>query len=244
MIVVPAGSFLMGSPEGKGKGLEHPQHGVTIAEPFAVSKYELTFDKWDACVAHGDCDPHVSDNGWGRGRQPVINVSRDDAEVYVAWLSRITGEEYRLLSEAQYEYAARAGTQTPYFWGVDIGTGNANCKSCGNEWDGKQPAPVGSFAPNRFGLYDMVGNVWEWVEDCIHSSYKDAPVDGSSWSAACPDDRFGVIRGGSWDFAPVDLRSASRITNPTGGRNYNMGFRVGRILPAGAGTITVAPGAH
>ena len=155
---MPAGRFMMGSPEGQGNDSERPQHEVTIAKPFAVAKFELTFDEWDACAAHGDCAPHVSDSGWGRGRRPAINVSWDDAQTYVKWLSRITGKAYRLLSEAEYEYAARAGTQTQYPWGDDIklnGKAMANCNGCGSQWDGKQTAPVGSFAANR-----LVSTTW------------------------------------------------------------------------------------
>ena len=162
-----------------------------------MSKFEVTFDEWDACVAYGDCDPRVSDSGWGRGRQPVINVTWDDAKRYVAWLSRMTGKPYRLLTEAEWEYAARAGTQTAYSWGDEIGKGNANCDGCGSQWDNKQTAPVGSFAANAFGLYDMHGNVWEWVEDCFHDNYEGAPDDGSAWTAD-GDCNSRVLRGGSW----------------------------------------------
>jgi formylglycine-generating enzyme required for sulfatase activity len=167
----------------------------------------LTFAEWDACVAHGDCVPHISDSGWGRGRRPAINVSWYDAQSYVAWLSRITGKEYRLLSEAEYEYAARAGTQTAYPWGDKIGKNNANCVECGSQWDGKQTAPVGSFAANGFGLYDMVGNVIEWVEDCYQDSYNGAPVDGAAWTGG--DCRGRVVRGGSYGSAADSLRSAA-----------------------------------
>jgi formylglycine-generating enzyme required for sulfatase activity len=164
MVVVPAGEFMMGSPANeKGRdGAEGPQHNVLIAHPFAVSRFDVTFEEWDACAAYGDCDPHMMDAGWGRGRQPVINVTWDDAQRYVAWLSRMTGKPYRLLSEAEWAYAARAGTSTPYPWGPEIGNRNANCNHCGSQWDSKRPAPVGSFAPNQFGLYDMHGNVWQW----------------------------------------------------------------------------------
>ncbi len=175
MIVVPAGRFLMGSPAGQGYDSERPAHEVTIAKPFAVAEFALTFDEWDACAAHGDCNPRVDDEGWGRGRRPVINVSWDDAQAYVKWLSRITGKRYRLLSEAEYEYAARAGTRTAYPWGDEIrlnGKPMPNCSGCGSQWDGKQTAPVGSFTANRFDLYDMVGNVWEWTEDCWNDSYE------------------------------------------------------------------------
>ena len=161
----------MGSPtsEPGHSAEEGPQHPVTIARPFAVGRYEVTFDEWDACVAEGGCNGYKpSDEGWGRGRRPVINVSWDDAQAYVTWLSKKTGKSYRLLSGAEYEYAMRAGTQTVYPWGDTIGTNNANCHSCGSQWDAKQTAPVGSFAANGFGLYDMVGNVREWTEDCYH----------------------------------------------------------------------------
>ena len=230
MIVIPAGNFTMGSPDtekDRGK-VEGPQHGVTIAKPFAVSKFELTFAEWDACVARGDCVAHGSDSGWGRGRQPAINVSWDDAQSYVAWLSRITGKQYRLLSEAEYEYAARAGTQTVYPWGDDIGKGNANCNGCGSQWDNKQTAPVGSFAANGFGLFDMVGNVWGWTEDCYHNSYNGAPVDGMAWTGDACSTR--VVRGGSWLGIPQGLRSAVRNWDTAGSRGNNLGFRVGRTL--------------
>jgi formylglycine-generating enzyme required for sulfatase activity len=231
MIVVPAGGFMMGSSETeKGRRAnEGPQHNVTVAKPFAVAKYELTFAEWDACVAHGDCDPHISDSGWGRGQQPAINVIWNDAQTYVAWLSRITGKKYRLLSEAEYEYAARAGTQTAYPWGDEIGKNNANCGNCDSQWDGKQTAPVGSFAANGFGLYDMVGNVWEWTEDCYHNSYNGAPADGAAWTGGdCGGGR--VVRGGSWGSSLDFLRSAYRLRNPTVYRDLSLGFRVGRTL--------------
>src|SRR5215216_3013116 len=169
MVVVPAGEFMMGSPPTE-KGRmpdEGPQHRVTIARPFAVSKYDVTFTDWDACVSVGGCprEGRAGDVDWGRDTRPVIYVSWDDAQQYVAWLSQMTGKPYRLLSDAEFEYAARAGTQTVYPWGDDIGENNANCVGCGSQWTGSagtwQTAPVGSFAANRFGLYDMVGNVWK-----------------------------------------------------------------------------------
>jgi formylglycine-generating enzyme required for sulfatase activity len=251
MIVVTAGSFTMGSPTtDKGPNdNESPQHQVTIAKSFAVSKYELTFAEWDTCVAYGDCAPRPQDLGWGRGQQPVIYVSWDDAQQYAAWLSKLTGKPYRLLSEAEYEYAARAGTQTAYPWGDDVGKNNASCKGCGSKWDYTQTAPVGSFAKNAFGLYDMVGNVWEWVEDCYHPGYEvqtpqgkvvDAPADGSAWTGG--DCGLRVIRGGSWSYSPEYLRSATRFGFSREFRSSNLGFRIARTLSAGAGAITVAPG--
>ncbi len=231
MIVAPAGRFTMGSPAGQGGDSERPAHEVTIAKPFAVAKFALTFDEWDGCAAHGDCNPHVSDKKWGRGRRPTINVSWDDAQTYVKWLSRITGKDYRLLSEAEYEYAARAGTETKYPWGDDIkldGKPMANCDGCGGEWGSKQTAPVGSFPANAFGLYDMVGNVWEWTEDCWHEHYDGAPTDGSPWTSGDCDTP--VVRGGSWSLFPDNLRSALRSGADSDLRADSLGFRVARTL--------------
>jgi formylglycine-generating enzyme required for sulfatase activity len=231
MIVVPAGHFMMGSSAIQDRD-ERPPHEVTIARPFAVSKFELTFDEWDICADHGDCELRILDSDWGRGRQPAINVSWDDAQTYVKWLSRITRRDYRLLSEAEYEYAARAGTQTEYPWGDFIRQGKpkANCDGCGSQWDNKQTAPVGSFAANRFGLYDMVGNVWEWTEDCRNDSYKGAPADGSAWSSGNCQNR--MVRGGSWNEDPESLRSAHRLGVAPGQRLNLLGFRVARTLTA------------
>jgi formylglycine-generating enzyme required for sulfatase activity len=230
MVVVPAGKFIMGSPpeeEGRDDS-EGTQHEVTIVKPFAVSKFEVTFDDWDACVAYGDC-PRVSDSSWGRGRRPVINVTWDDAQHYVAWLSRMTGRIYRLLSEAEWEYAARARTETAYPWGDEIGTNNANCNGCGSQWDNKQTAPSGSFAANAFGLYDMPGNAWEWVEDCFHPNYSGAPEDGSAWRTGGDCTRR-ILRGASWYIRPDSLRSAHRGWLSSDYRNNDDGFRVRRTL--------------
>ena len=229
MIVIPAGEFTMGSPtteQGRNDD-EGPQHKVTIAKPFAVSKFDVTFADWDACVSVGGC-PKATDSGFGRDTKPVINVSWDDAQIYVAWLSKMTGQPYRLLTEAEWEYAARAGTTTAYYWGDDIGKGNANCKGCGSQWDAKQTSPVGSFAANQFGLYDMAGNVYQWVQDCYHDNYDGAPTDGSAWTSGDCSNR--VVRGGSWIYDPQSLRSAFRVGVTTDGRSSYLGFRVGRTL--------------
>jgi formylglycine-generating enzyme required for sulfatase activity/class 3 adenylate cyclase len=229
MIVLPAGSFLMGSPAGIGKDDEHPRHRVTVKR-FAVAKFAITFADWDACSAYGDCDLAISDSGFGRGEQPVINVSWDDARIYAAWLSKMTGKTYRLLTESEYEYAARAGSQTTYPWGDDIGTGNANCNKCGSAWDNRRPAPVGSFPPNRFGLYEMVGNVLEWVEDCINDSYEGAPIDGSAWTEGGNCNNH-FVRAGAWDREPDTLRPAWRgWRGANAARFNNRGFRVARTL--------------
>jgi formylglycine-generating enzyme required for sulfatase activity len=230
MMVVPARTFTMGSPKGE-KGhddTEEPPHPVSIAR-FAVSRFELTFDEWDACVTLRGCTYSPSDQGWGRGTRPVINVSWNDAQEYVAWLSRRTGKPYRLLSEAEWEYAARAGSDKAYSWGDEIGSGNANCAGCDSQWDNKQTAPVGQFAPNAFGLHDMHGNVWEWTQDCVHGNYDNAPKDGSAWTTDGNCDSR-VVRGGSWLNNPAFLRAAYRNGVTTVDRNYFLGFRVGRTL--------------
>src|ERR1700730_564498 len=230
MIVIPAGEFMMGSPSNEKDRYDNegPQHKVVFTKPFAVSRFDVTFDDWDSCAEHGNCDTGVTDRGYGRGRQPVINVTWDDAKNYVAWLSRMTGKSYRLLSEAEWEYAARAGTQTAYYWGDEIGSGNASCGACGSQWDGRRPAPVGSFTPNQFGLYDMHGNVWQWLADCFHANYHGAPADGSPWTAGADCQR--VLRGGSWINPPRSLRSALRYWDSTGDRTNSLSFRVGRAL--------------
>ena len=240
LVVVPAGSFTMGSPsseEGR-EDVEGPQHRVTIPEPFAVGKYEVTFAEWDACVAAGGCNGHRSDDkSWGRGRRPVINVSWEDAKAYVAWLSRKTGEDYRLLSEAEWEYAARAGTTGPFHFGSTISTDRANYHggfnfTYGSGREGvyrKKTIPVGSFPANGFGLHDVHGNVYEWVEDCWHDSYAGAPRDGRAWVTGGDCVRR-VLRGGDWDDLPWSLRSAHRFRSPSGSRYVNRGFRIARTL--------------
>jgi formylglycine-generating enzyme required for sulfatase activity len=230
MVVVPAGEFMMGSSadESDHYDNEDPLHRVTIARPLAVSKFEVTFEQWDACVAVGTC-AQVPDSNMGRGTQPVINVSWDHAQRYVTWFSKMTGRSYRLLSEAEWEYAARAGTTTAYSWGDELGKNNANCNGCVSEWDSRRTAPVGSFGPNQFGLYDMHGNVWEWVEDCLHTNYEGAPDDGSAWIAQ-GDCNNRVIRGGSWVSYPVGLRSALRFWFSADDHGTDLGLRIARTL--------------
>jgi TolA protein len=228
MVWLPRGEFTMG--ENAGVGVAGPMHTVRINYPLAVGRFEVTFAEWDACVAARVCRHWPDDQGWGRGRRPVINVSWVDAQEYLSWLSSRTGKHYRLLSEAEWEYAARGGTQTKYWWGNDIGRNKANCFGCGSRWDGRETAPVGSFDANPFGLYDVLGNASEWVEDCYHGSYRDAPTDGSAWEQNCPPDMRDkrVMRGGAWQY-PADLtRPAFRTAFSNGYYDLRIGFRVAR----------------
>ena len=237
MVVVPAGAYRMGSPaheEGRSDD-EGPVHEVRILGPLAVGVYEVTFSEWEACVNGGGCGGHrPGDGGWGRGKRPVINVSWEDTQSYVSWLSRRTGQTYRLLSESEWEYVARAGTTTPFHFGATISTDQAN-------YDGNYPygsgrkgkyrkktVPVGSFAANRFGLHDVHGNVWEWVQDCWNSGYQGAPRDGSAWERGDCSKR--VLRGGSWVDGPRVLRCAIRSRFPSGLRDGKLGFRIARTL--------------
>ena len=231
LVVVGAGSFMMGnlSSDSKSYSDERPVHRVAIGEPIAVGVYEVTFGEWDACRRGGGCTHDPDDRGWGRGKRPVMNVSWDDAKVYVRWLSRKTGERYRLLSESEWEYVARSGAGTRYWWGDGVGRNRANCQGCGSRWDGKQTAPVGSFSANDFGLNDMHGNVWEWVEDCWHDNYNGAPTDGRARTSGGDCSRR-VLRGGSWVSNPRFVRSAFRIRYPSGSRYSHVGFRVARTL--------------
>jgi len=232
MVAIPGGSFLMGAADAEKdvQDNERPQHRVTI-RPFQMGKYEVTFDEYDVFTRliedDGGCDGghkinvHVGDQGWGRGRQPAINVSWDDAVCYAQWLSKKTGKLYRLPTEAEWEYAARAGTVTAYWWGDEPGVNRANFNGSGSPWSGQQTAPVGSFPANAFGLHDTAGNVWEWVQDRWHDSYQGAPVDGSAWEAEPP-----IIRGGSWNSRSGDARCAVRYGSHPNGRNGGLGFRL------------------
>jgi formylglycine-generating enzyme required for sulfatase activity len=194
----------------------------------------VTFDEWDVCYEMGGCKLRPGDQGWGRGSQPVINVSWDDAQEYVTWLSKQTGKNYRLLSEAEWEYAARSATTTLYPWGDEVGTGNANCYC--EERRGRA-IPTGSLAPNAFGLHDMHGNVAEWVQDCYQADYDGAPTDGSAWTEPRPGLRWAngicrdrVSRGGSWADYPGAATSASRKELFSDNRLNDLSFRVARTL--------------
>ncbi|TXH67410.1 MAG: TIR domain-containing protein [Thiothrix sp.] len=227
MIAIPAGPFQMGCSNGKDcDDDEKPVRTVNVPA-LEMSKTEITFAQWDACVADGGCNNYKPDDqGWGRGSRPVINVSWNDAQNYAQWLSIKTKQNYALPTEAQWEYAARAGAKTSYFWGDDIGANQANCGGCGSQWDNKQTSPVGSFAANAWGLQDMHGNVWEWTQDCYHDSYDKAPKGGSAWQEKTCEYR--VMRGGSWFIIPRNARSANRNGFEPTVRNYSIGFRISR----------------
>jgi formylglycine-generating enzyme required for sulfatase activity len=229
MVVVPAGSFAMGSsPSQPGFDFdEWPQHAVEVGR-FAIGRFEVTFAEWDACVAAGACSLVPEDEGWGRGDRPVVNIGWYDIQDYLDWLSRRTGHRYRLPSEAEWEYAARARTDTTYWWGDATGGGEANCAGCGSEWDGRMTAPVGSFPPNGFGLYDMLGNVTEWVADAYRPNYLNAPKNGSTWSAVTIE--YFVGRGGSWYSTPLNIRAANRQFAWPWLMEADFGFRVARSL--------------
>jgi formylglycine-generating enzyme required for sulfatase activity len=225
LVWLPPGESVMG----EASFASGPRPVVAIRYMLAVGRFEVTFAEWDACVAAGGCRRRPHDAGWGRGWQPVINVSWVDAKQYVAWLSRSTGRRYRLLTEAEWEYAARAGTDVRYWWGDQAGRGDANCADCGSKWDGRQAAPVGRFAPNPFGLHDMHGNVSEWVEDCFHDRMRDAPLDGRAWTGGClseSDTR--VVRGGAWYGSARSMRSSSRTSAAADHSDNGIGFRVAR----------------
>ena len=231
MVSIPRGEFRMGDIQGSGDAGEQPVHLVRIPRPFAMGRYEVTFDEYDVFARlTGRAPP--ADQGWGRGRRPVINVSWKDAVAYAEWLSQQTDKRYRLPTEAEWEYAARAGTETAYWWGNEIGKNRANCDGCGSRWDGKQTAPVGSFSPNSWGLHDTAGNVYEWVQDCWHKDYEGAPEDGSkAWGKEGGGDcNRRVIRGGSWSYEPRYIRSAYRSRDVPDLRYGNLGFRLAQDL--------------
>ena len=223
MVVVPAGTVQIGSPldEPGRDDVESLAHKVTIARPFALSRTPVTQAEWRAVM--GSNPSHFKSDD-----RPVESVSWFEAQTFLHRLAEKTGRRYRLPTEAEWEYAARAGGNTRYPWGDEIGVGNAVCVDCGSRWDGVQTAPVGSFRSNRLGLFDMAGNVWQWTEDCWSPSYRDAPLDGSArrGSETCPR----VIRGGSWGNNPLHLRSAKRMRFAPDFRFINIGIRVARDL--------------
>lgn len=222
MISLPAGSFTMGS--NSSDPSEKPAHAVTLAAPFSIGKTEVTVEQWKACADVGGC-PQIPANG-SPATAPMRDVSWDDAQQYVKWLARQTGKPYRLPTEAEWEYAARGGTTSAYWWGSSMKPGNANCKDCGEPWQATAPAKVASFTANPYGLYDMNGSVWEWVADCWHTSYKNAPAHGRAWDE--PTCRERVIRGGSWRDGASYMLSTTRFKYDTSVRHSQNGFRVAR----------------
>ena len=225
VIALPRGDFVMGS--NTADPSERPAHPVSISRPFAIGKYEVTNEQWNACVAGGGC-PRLAGGESAPNNAPARDLSWDDARRYVAWLSKTSGKTYRLPTEAEWEYAARGGTATRYWWGDQMRAGNANCKGCGEPWQQDAPAEVGSFAANPYGLHDVNGSVWEWVGDCWHSSYRGAPADGRSWDE--PNCRTRVIRGGSWREGADYMLSSTRFKYGASVRQSQNGFRVARDL--------------
>ena len=236
MVVLPTGSFQMGSPAteiGRFRN-EEPVHTVTISKRIAMGRYEVTFAEYDRFADADSSRSRPADQGWGRGSQPVINVSQEDAQAYATWLSAQTGQRYRLPSESEWEYAARAGTRTRYSWGDGINCGQARYgrRAGGDGGDGGEcsksqdgTSPVGSFAANAFGLFDMHGNVGEWMKDCYHSNYQGAPTDGSAWTNRCVSTSV-VVRGSSWVSSPRILRAAFRNWFAPSDRSIYNGFRL------------------
>lgn len=227
MVVVPAGLFIMGL--GGKIPREGPPHRVTIAKPFAIGRFEVTFDQWQACLDDGACSIDPDDHKWGRGDRPVINVNYNHVMEYIGWISAKSGHPYRVPSEAEWEYAHRGGTVTAYPWGNDAGENKANCKDCGSEWSAYSTAPVGSFEPNPFGLYDTFGNAYEWVADCWNPTHEGAPADGSARTDG--DCNLRVMRGGSFYYFKKVGRASYRAKNPVVVNSYWLGFRVARNLP-------------
>ena len=248
MVVVPSGSFLMGSPQSEAKRQEHegPQRRVTIPKPFAVGRFEVTFEELEACFRMGGCDGVVADDeAFGRGRRPVLNIRWLDTQRYTQWLSRLTGKPYRLLTEAEWEYAARAGSTAARYWEDEAqsctymnGYDETGYRFHGFDFDFVEripcndgyagTAPVGSFLPNAFGLYDMIGNADELTQDCYNDGYSGGPVDGSAWeSGMC---LFRMVRGGAWFHGLARNRLANRVRQFFRVATSTIGFRVARDL--------------
>jgi formylglycine-generating enzyme required for sulfatase activity len=220
MNMLRGGTFMMGSNDDP---TEKPIHRVAL-KPFAISRYPISVREWNECAAAKACGFVAT----GKDGAPVTNVSWSDAEQFVNWLAGTTHRPYRLPSEAEWEYAARGGTQTKYWWGNKFEPGLADCKGCTDIAAAEQPVRVGSFKPNPFGLYDMGGSVAQWVEDCWHGNYRGAPSDGSPWiESGCVSH---VIRSGSWQNDSWYVRPASRDAYDTNVRYPTHGFRVARSL--------------
>lgn len=222
MVVIEAGKFKMGD------DYNLPIRDVEVRK-FAIGKYEVTFNEFDACFNAGGCRYKPNDENWGREKQPVINVNFEDAKDYAQWLSKTTGRTYRLPSEAEWEYAARSGSKTRFWNGVELPEQFANCYNCGNKEDGEKPIKVGTLGkPNNFGLHDMHGNVAEWVEDCYNRTYDRAPTNGSAWKSG--DCNWRGVRGGSYYNWQKDIKSAARSWEQPLKRDKRIGFRVAREI--------------
>ena len=237
MVSISPGSFKMGSKETEDRReiYEGPRQDVDINYSFEVSKYEITFDQWDACVEGGGCGAYSPEDGdWGRGNRPVINVSWDDAQLFISWLNEKTGKFYRLLSESEWEYVARAGTTTAFYTGKMITSDDANFNGT-ETYKGspvgiylRKTAPVGSYAANPFGIHDIIGNAFEWTQDCWSDSHKGNPNDGLPRIDG--DCKFRVMKGGSWVNHPFQLRAAKRTKYVTDYRYDDYGFRIARTV--------------
>lgn len=222
-VLIKGGAFDMGDLRGNGYDIERPAHKVTV-KSFYMGVNEVTFDQYDKfCEATKRVKP--SDNKWGRGNQPVINVNWEDAHAFAAWLSQESGRKFRLPSEAEWEYAALSGRQTEFWWGDQIGQNNVNCADCGSKWDGQQPAPVGSFSANPFGLHDMHGNVYEWCQDTRHDDYEGAPTDGKAWIGG-PTPNQHVVRSGSYLMPAFESRARARSWNQGQRSSREQGMRL------------------
>lgn len=220
MIPVPAGSFRMGAEDGDTD--ERPVHQVYIAYGLAVGRSEVTFAQYDQCVAEAGCPRPAGDEGWGRGAMPVVHVSWGDAKAYAEWLARKTGKSYRLPSEAEWEYFARGGTETPYWWGA-APAAKANCRGCGAGF-GSRPVAAATLPPNPFGLTEVLGNLYEWVADCSTADYAGVPADGNS--ATTGDCALRMVRGGSWQVGPTLIRASTRFRLDPSFKSDQVGFRV------------------
>lgn len=226
MVPLSPGRFVMGND--KGDRSERPAHRVSITTPFAIGKFEITVSQWRECVKAGGCS-HFPTNVDSSDNAPIRDVSWDDTQEYIKWLSSISGHQYRLPTEAEWEYAARGGSRSKYWWGNKLIPSMANCKDCGNKaWKLDTPADVGTFEANSYGISDMNGNVWEWVDDCWHKNYKGAPANGSTWDKY--DCRIRVIRGGSWRNDKTYIHSASRFKYDAYVRYILNGFRIARTM--------------
>jgi len=231
-VLIPGGSFTMGDPTGKDP-FAKPAHEVSV-ESFYLGKFEVTWQEYEQ-FARDSLTELPDDEDWGRGIRPVINVTWDEAVAFTRWLSKKTRKKFRLPTEAEWEFAARGGTTTPYYWGENFGRSNANCAKCGSPWDGKQTAPIGSFPANPFGLHDMTGNVYEWCLDTRHRSYEGAPTDGSAWTKGGQKDsrgrEFRMNRGGSWFQPAREMTVYRRCWDAAEDRRSELGFRVLLEIP-------------